>query len=79
MLSSRNRPLCRVTVVQNEGVPVVKYTVRQTEKLIEDLALKRDQSRCQGDKPSFRFFEQWVLELKAAVAAKRTERSLDCP
>jgi len=73
------RSSCRVAVVEDRGIPLVKYSVPEAEELIRELRIKRDQARERGDVPGFRFFKQWVLDLKTAVKETRAERSLDCP
>lgn len=68
-----------VTITDEPGVPTLKYTVPQAERLIRDLEKKRDQSRQCRDKHAHRFFSQWVLELKVATAVARVEGSLNTP
>lgn len=68
-----------VSVIDEPGVPPLKYTIPQAERLIRDLEMKRDQSKQRRDKHAHRFFSQWVLELKVAAAVAKVDRTSDCP
>lgn len=68
MLCSTAQKPNSVVIVDEPGVPTLAYTVPQTERLIRDLTHKRKQSKQRGDSPARRFFDQWILELKVAVA-----------
>lgn len=62
-----------IAVINEPGVPTMKYTISQTKTLIRDLETKRDRAKQCRDKHAHRFFSQWVLELKVAVVVSGAE------
>ena len=68
-----------VAVVEEGGIPLVRYSVSRTEKLIEDLTLRQLRAEDQGDVQGSRFFRQWVADLRSAVKDTKTEESLNSP
>jgi len=68
-----------VAVVADSGIPLVRYSVLETERLIEDLVLRQRRAEKQGDIQGSRFFRQWVADLRSAVEETKAEGSSDRP